>query len=49
MEIEQIKTNYKDIKVLSKNDIIQRLKNMVVDGKDVLPWKWFSFIVINPN
>lgn len=49
METEQIKTNYKDIKVLSKNDIIQRLKNMVVDGENVLPLKWFSFIVINPN
>ena len=38
-----------EIKVLSKEEIIQHLKDMVVDNENVYPWKWFSFIVMNPD
>lgn len=38
-----------EIKVLSKEEIIQRLKDMVVDNENVYSWKWFSFIVMNPD
>ena len=42
-------TSKEEIKILSKEEIIQRLKDMVVDNENVYPWKWFSFIVMNPD
>ncbi len=44
-----MKEEQKKFHVLTKDEIIEQLKNMNVDGEKILPFHWFSFIVINPE
>ena len=37
------------IKILTKDEIVEKLKNMNVDNKKIFPIHTFSFIVINPD
>lgn len=44
-----MKQKDKELKLLNKEEIIEKLKSMKVDNEKIFPFHIFSFIIVNPD